>query len=113
MTLRLVHPAPAPPPPKQRRPRASTQPFSDEEANRVRAALRTARRNYGTWRALADALGVESAYLQKVVAGGYGHPVSGSLVIRLARALSVTVESLYRAPTDASVCPTCGRSKQP
>lgn len=109
--LRLVHPAPVQPPPRRTRgghKRAHhLDVFSPEEQARLLAALRNARFLLGTWRCLADAMRVPLKGLEHVYRGR--SPVSAAIAVRLARALGVSVESLYRAPTDAKRCPHCGR----
>lgn len=107
--LRLVKPAgPKPPRERRRKPRV----FSPDEEARLRAAIRTARTLFGgTWECLADAVYCKS---NTVIAQANGRaPVSALLAVRLARALGKPLESLYRAPADASHCPTCGRSGAP
>lgn len=108
MTLRLVHPAPAPDPNGRRKYTRPPPIFDRAETSRLRVAFANARRLYGSWRDLATALHVTYEAVIKV---GHGkHPVSPGLVIRLARALGVTVESLYRPPMAVgSRCPHCGR----
>ena len=107
--LRLVHPAP-PRSPRRKYQRAGS-PFTGEEQARLRAAMRHARVLFGTWNCAADAMRIGSQAL-KDAAGGR-HAFTGDLAVRLARALGVSVESLYRAPTDASTCPTCGARRGP
>ena len=77
----------------------------------MNGALRRARSLFGTWACVSDAMRVAKGTAEDVAAGR--QRVTGDIVVRLAKALGKPVESLYRAPTDASVCPTCGRSKQP
>ena len=106
--LRLVHPAPPKPPrAKHRRP---APPFTAEEESRIRAALTTSRCTFGTWVALASAMGLDVAYVYHVKAS---RRLTGDFAIRLARALGKPLESLYRAPTDAAHCPTCGARRAP
>lgn len=104
--LRLVHPSPPRPTgPKRRHNPGPT--FTPEEEARVRAALRRTRSLFGTWACLADALYLAPDTPEDVAAGR--QRVSGDIVVRLAKALGKPVESLYRAPTDASTCAACGR----
>lgn len=100
--LRLVSDKPTPPPKQKRRP-AHT--FTQEEQARLRAALKNARPKFGTWACLADAMRMTTDAVEHTARGAM---VSGDVAVRLARALGVPLESLYRAPTDASTCPTCG-----
>lgn len=85
--------------------------FTPDEESRIRVALRNARALFGTWACLADALRVAKDTPEDVAHGR--QRVSGDIVVRLARALGKPVESLYRAPTDASCCPTCGARRAP
>ncbi|MEZ4294216.1 MAG: helix-turn-helix transcriptional regulator [Polyangiaceae bacterium] len=108
--LRLVRDEP-PTPPGPRKNKMPPPIFTREELGRLRVSFENARHQYGSWRALAAALGVTYEAVIKV---GHGkHPVSPGLVLRLARALRVPVESLYRPLTVASVCPTCGARRAP
>lgn len=105
--LRLVHPSSPKPTPKGRKPPY----FSHDESSRVRAALRHARVLFGGWAPCAAAM-----YFGKeaVIATATGRRrVSASIALRLARALGVPIESLFRAPTDASTCPACGARRTP
>jgi hypothetical protein len=105
--LRLVHPSP-PRTPKQKR---SQPTFTPEEEARIRASLRTARRLFGTWACLADALHMTMGGVIDTVGGK--HHVSGDVAVRLSKALGVPLESLYRPPSDASTCPHCGAKRAP
>ena len=103
--LRLVSDKPTPPRAKHRRP---APPFTPEEEARIRAALTTSRRTFGTWVALAQAMGLDVAYVYHVKAS---RRLTGDFAIRLARALGKPLESLYRAPSDAAHCPACGAKR--
>lgn len=109
--LRLVTPA-APSPTGRRKYKRPRPLFSPEEPGRLRAAFNTARGLFGSWRCLGDALHVTYEAVIKV---GHGkHPVSPGLVIRLARALGATVDSLYRPPMAVGArCPHCGAKGRP
>lgn len=104
--LRLVKPA-GPKPLRRKYQRQGPQPFTPDEEARIRASLRNARGLFGTWGCLADAMYFSVAKVQETGSGRY-RP-SPALVLRLAQALGVPFESLYRAPSDASTCATCGR----
>lgn len=104
--LRLVHPAPPKAPTTKGRRRAPT--FSPEESDRIRAALKNARAMFGTWACLADAMRLRSKRIETIA---HGATVTGDVAVKLARALGKPLESLYRAPTDASACPTCGAKR--
>ncbi len=106
--LKLVR-ADTPKAPKPRHQRTPT--FTPEEQARLRAALKNARPLLGTWACLADAMRVSEVAIHATAAGK--HTFTGDLAIRLARALGKPVESLYRAPSDASTCPTCGARRGP
>lgn len=105
--LRLVHPAPPQP---KKKPAQRAPIFTPEEQARLRAALRHARGMFGTWACLADAMHMR---LRRVEDAANGPTVSGDVAVRLARALGVSVESLYRPPTDAGKCPHCGAARGP
>ncbi len=109
--LRLVS-ATTPKPPKKGRERPyQSDLFAPEEAARLLAALKNARAMFGTWACLADAMRVPLTTIGAVKARR--QRFSGALAIRLARALGVPLESLYRAPADAAHCPTCGARRAP
>ncbi len=105
--LRLVSDKPTPLKKRQRKPPY----FTPEEAARIRASLRNARTLFGSWACLADAMYLSRGKVQETGSGRY-RP-SPALVFRLARALGVSLESLYRATTAADVCPTCGARRAP
>ncbi len=103
--LRLVTPD-APKGPKKYR---KTPLFSQEEAARIRAALRHARVLFGSWSCVAAALRTSQ---NSIVLAAWGRRnVSGDLAVRLARALGKPLESLYRALAAADLCPTCGAKR--
>ena len=102
--LKLVRPD-TPKAPKARHRRGPT--FTPEEQARLRAALKNARPLLGTWACLADAMRMSEVAVYHAANGTTR--ISGDLAIRLARAIGKPLESLYRAPSDASTCPTCGR----
>ena len=106
--LKLVRPD-APKPPKAPHRRGPT--FTPEEQARLRAALKNARPLLGTWACLADAMRMSEVAVYHAANGR--KRISGDLAIRLARALGKPLESLYRAPTSADVCPTCGARRAP
>jgi hypothetical protein len=105
--LRLVHPSPPQTPPK---PYRRTPTFTAEEQARLRAALKNARWLFGTWGCLAAAMRVRLKRVERVARGD---TFTADLAVRLARALGKPLESLYRAPTDAATCPTCGARRAP
>ena len=108
--LRIVPKDPPPKPKRKQRHRMGAT-FTPEEEGRIRAGLRRARALFGTWACTSDALRVAEGTAEDVAAGR--QRVTGDIVIRLARALGVPVDSLYRAPTEAGTCPTCGARRTP
>ena len=66
---------------------------------------------FGTWACLADAMHVTKNTLVVIASGR--NSFTGDLAVRLARALGKPLEGLYRAPTNADVCPTCGARRAP
>lgn len=106
--LKLVHPA-APKTPRPRGRHRRGDPFTVDEQARLKAALRNARTLFGSWDCLTDALGVGVGSGEMAMRTR----VSPDLAVRLARALGKPLESLYRAPADAQLCPTCGRRGAP
>lgn len=106
--LRLVRPSEPKP---KKAPRRWAPTFTAEEQARLRAALKHARALLGSWPCLADALRMSESAVKHVACGR--KRVSGDLAVRLARALGKPVESLYRAPTDAGLCPHCGARRAP
>lgn len=109
--LRIVPKDPPPKPPQREKYKRTAPTFTHEENDRLRAALRRACALFGSWECLADALRVGPQTPRHAARGRY--LVSGDLAIRLARALGVPLESLYAAPSDAAVCPTCGARRAP
>jgi transcriptional regulator with XRE-family HTH domain len=75
---------------------------------RLRAALRNLRALHGTWPKLAAVMGVPVKRLQNIASGS--HP-SAAVALATARAAGATVDALLGAPSDASVCPTCGAKR--
>ncbi len=108
--IRLVHPAPVgqDPPKRRKGHHAPALSLTDEEARRVRVALKNLRRSFGSWACLATAMGVPEDTLTSV-AYERKHRPTGTFAVRLAKAAGVSVESVL-AGTIASVetCPTCG-----
>src|SRR5262245_52356605 len=105
--LRVVHPAP---PPKPRKHRVPPPVFSAEEEKLIRTSLKTAKGLFGSWACLADAMHMSDVQIGNVAHGKV--TVSGDLAVRLAKALGVPLEVLFR-PSLRVVrrpCPTCGGS---
>lgn len=86
--------------------------FTPEETGRLRAAFNNARQTFGSWHRLGEALHV--TYKAVISVGHAKRPVSPGLVIRLARMLGVTVDSLCRPPVVVGArCPHCGATRGP
>jgi DNA-binding XRE family transcriptional regulator len=83
----------------------------DEHAN-VRRALQVLRRRFGSWEALASAMGAKVKTLTK--AGGTNSKPSVGLALRAARIVGVPMEEILsgRWPKPGA-CPMCGRSEPP
>lgn len=108
--LRLVHPPPggngSDPSPRRKGSRSSALSLTDDEVRHLRAALRAAARAYGGLAVLAAVLGTTSNYLAKV----HGKRPSGTLAVRLAKAVGITVEAVLEGKMgEVGRCPTCGR----
>lgn len=108
MTLRLVHPTPDGNPSRRQRGRSSTLSFTPAERQHFVAAMRGLRRAYGTWQALAGALGlpmntVHRAGSSKSSRGGL------ALAVRAAQLAGIPVEAMLKGLiVEAGTCPTCG-----
>jgi hypothetical protein len=78
-----------------------------EERSHLRAALQNLRRSFGTWRCLADAMGVREGTLTH--AGGASSKAGPALALRAAKVAGASVESILTGSiTLAGACPTCG-----
>lgn len=74
----------------------------------MKAALAFLRARYGTWLAVADAMGLKLATV--VYAAKRGKGVSAGVALRTARAAGVPAEDLLSgAFPKPGVCPHCGR----
>lgn len=97
--LRLVHPAP---PPKPRRRRGTARPvedvFSPAEVAKLRLAMVNARRAWGSWERLAEAMGVHH---DTVRLAGVRHTLTAGVAYRFARATGTTIETLLSAKLHA------------
>ncbi len=107
--LRLVHPAPGgqgTDPPKRRKcSRAPALSLTNDEVRHVRAALKNTARAYGGRDALAAVMGIPP----DTITGAGSRRPSGTLVIRLARAAGVSVETILTGAVNlAGRCPACG-----
>jgi len=90
--LRLVHPAP---PPKPRRRRGAARPVEDvfdaADVAKLRLAFDNARKRFGSWDRLADAMGV---HVDTVRLAGVRHTLTAGVAYRFARATGTTIEAL-------------------
>lgn len=90
--LRLVHPAP---PPKPRRRRGVVRPvedvFNGAEVAKLRLAIDNARKLFGGWQRLADAMGM---HVDTVRLAGVRHTLTAGVAYRFARATGTTIEAL-------------------
>lgn len=106
--LTVVRPAPAGQgdgAPK--RPRSPALSLTDTEQMRLRAALRNLRSLYGTWRCLAEVMGVDHESLRKIAQGRTR--ASRAMARQAARGAGKTVAQLLGGLAAADRCPTCGR----
>jgi hypothetical protein len=104
--LRLVHPAP---PPKPRRRRGVAHPVEDvfdaAQVARLRLAFNNARKRFGGWQPLADAMGVHIDTLRG--AGKYRRLTAG-VAYRFARATGTTIDALLSTTLRAVPAPRTG-----
>ncbi|WP_437732183.1 transcriptional regulator [Sorangium sp. So ce1335] len=88
------------------RPR-STLAVEGEEAQRLRAALRSLRAMAGSTRCLAEMLGLREEHVQKVIGG---KRASYGVAVRAAKLAGTSVDRLLGRPTAVNCCPVWGRS---
>lgn len=82
--------------------------LTEDERQCVKAALVFLRRRYGTWTALAKAMGIKRATV--LYAAGKRGSVSAGVALRAARAAAVPLEDvLSGAWPKPGMCPYCGR----
>lgn len=79
-----------------------------EEADRIRATMRSLRYAYGGWDVLAGITGIKQTTLENIAhrqsPGSYG------VAIAIARAAGIPVEQILRPGVqEAGKCPVCGR----
>lgn len=108
--LRLVHPAPPTQPPRPKWRRSPTLKLTAEEDRQARAALRNIKATFGSWQALADAVGVSIITLHHALKPGRG---SAILFLRVAQAGKLTFDDMISGRI-ASVdrCSACGAGKR-
>ncbi|MRG94273.1 transcriptional regulator [Polyangium spumosum] len=111
MRLRLVHPAPqgqGTDPPRGRK--SDLLSLTDDQNDRLRAAIKHLRGAYGTYACLATVVGVRKGLLVNVATGV--HRGSHALAFHVARAGGVSVEQILTpGVADASRCALCGRKR--
>ncbi|WP_437855115.1 helix-turn-helix domain-containing protein [Sorangium sp. So ce363] len=90
--------------PPSARPRPTLS-MGGEEAQRLRAALRSLRSMAGSTRCLAEMLGMGEGHLQNIICG---RRPSYGVAVRAAKLAGVTVERLLGGLAAADRCPTCG-----
>ncbi len=104
MTLRLVGSEP----PKERRRRGERRPvLSREDEQRFRQAMRNLRDAFGTWGALAAAMGANVGAIKLMMRRDSG--VSGAMIVRAMRASGLSYDALMGTPVLAGTCRACGR----
>jgi hypothetical protein len=91
-------------------PPAATSDFTASEVAHVRAALRFLHLRCGRWATLARAIRFKATTLANV-AGGH-KPVTATLVVRIAKFASVSMDELLAGRFPApGTCPHCGHTK--
>lgn len=81
--------------------------MGSEEAQRLRAALRSLRSMAGSTRCLAEMLGMGEGHLQNIICG---RRPSYGVAVRAARLAGVSVDQLLGGLASVRCCPVCGRS---
>jgi hypothetical protein len=105
MTTKHLHLVGSEPIHRARKPRPT---FSPEHRARLAVALKNLRRLYGTWAALADAMGINEGTLKNVNSGRCG---SMTIVVRAAQVAGVPVERLLSGEiTSTNTCHRCGQA---
>ena len=98
-----------------RRPRAivdtvNPEKLTPEQEERVRVALKFLHKRFGTWAALAKAMGVKPETLQQSAFRARRAPTSG-MAIRAARVAVVPIERILSGLwPPKNVCPHCGQT---
>jgi hypothetical protein len=107
MTLRLVKPEAA----KPTRRKGQRKPLlSPEEERRFRQAMRNLRDAYGTWGALAAAMGATEDAIDSMRAGRCR--VSGDMIVRAMRASRLSLVELLGEPSPVALFRACGQVKR-
>jgi hypothetical protein len=82
--------------------------LSSDELEHAKVALAFMLKRFGTWRAVADAMGLKKATV--MLAASKRGRVTAGVALRAARAAGVSVEDLLSgAFPKPGVCPHCGR----
>jgi hypothetical protein len=84
--------------------------LSHEDAQRFRQAMRNLRDAFGTWGALAAAMGAHPVTLSSMMGGSKS--VSGDMIVRAMRASGLTLAELLGGPVAADRCRACGQIKR-
>ena len=103
--LRLVRLLSESPEPRKRRRRGYV--FSEAQTAWIRTTMRNARPSFGTWIAMAAAMGLRKGAVQDAANGRMR--VTPEMVIRFAAATGMSVDALLHPSIEAAgKCPTCG-----
>ena len=98
-------------PPKTPRRKGERKPIlSSEEERRFRQAMRNLRDAFGTWGALAAAMGATEAAIDAMRAGR--SRVSGEMVVRAMRASGLSLGELLDEPAPVALCRACRQVKR-
>ncbi|NUQ72027.1 MAG: transcriptional regulator [Polyangiaceae bacterium] len=107
MTLRLVKPEG--PRPLRRKGERSALLTPDEE-RRFRQGMRNLHIAFGSWGALAAAMGTRTSAISHMMAGR--STVSGDMMVRAMRASGLSLGELLGVPVPADRCRACGQIKR-
>lgn len=109
--LRLVHPAPPTQPPRAKGRRSPSLRLTAEEDRHARGAMRNIKASFGSWQALADAVGVPINTLYFALKPGKGTAI---LFLRVAQAGKMTFDDMISGRVGVvGRCSACGTAKRP
>jgi hypothetical protein len=96
---------------QQRRRKGKRTPLlTPDEERQFRQAMRNLRDAFGTWGALAAAMGANEGTIDAM---RKGHSrVSGDMIIRAMRASGLSIDDLLSVPVPADRCRACGQVKR-